>query len=99
MLTEASEVHLEPCQTSITNRSNHTEVFLGKDVLKICSKFTGEQPCQSAISIKLHSNFIQNKHRHGCLSVNFLHMITLFTKNTSERLLLDKCFYENRSGF
>ena len=28
-------------------------VFLVKDVLKICSKFTGEQPCQSAISIKL----------------------------------------------
>ena len=26
---------------------------LGKAVLKICSKFTGEHPCQSAISIKL----------------------------------------------
>ena len=28
-------------------------MFLGKAVLKICSKFTGEHPCQSAISIKL----------------------------------------------
>ena len=38
---------------STRNRSSHPEVFLGKDDLKICRKFTGEQPCQSAISIKL----------------------------------------------
>ena len=25
------------------------ELFLGKDVLKICSKFTGEHPCRGAI--------------------------------------------------
>ena len=30
-------------------------MFLEKDVLKICSKFTGENPCQSVISIKLQS--------------------------------------------
>ena len=35
------------------NRSSHPEVFLGKSILKIWSKFTGEHPCQSAISIKL----------------------------------------------
>ena len=34
-------------------RSSHSEVFLGKAVLKICRKFTGEHPCRSAISIKL----------------------------------------------
>ena len=34
-------------------RSSHSEVFLEKGVLKICSKFTGEDPCRSAISIKL----------------------------------------------
>ena len=28
-------------------------MFLGKGVLKICCKFTGEHPCRSAISIKL----------------------------------------------
>ena len=28
-------------------------VFLGKDVLKTCSKFAGEHPCRSAILIKL----------------------------------------------
>ena len=40
-------------------RSSHPEVFLGKGVLKICSKFTGEHPCRSAISIKLQCNFIE----------------------------------------
>ena len=34
-------------------------MFLRKGVLKICSKFTGEHPCPSAISITLQSNFIE----------------------------------------
>ena len=34
-------------------RSSRPEVFLRKGVLKICSKFTGEHPCRSAISINL----------------------------------------------
>ena len=29
-------------------RNSHSEVFLGKGVLKICSKFTGERPCQKS---------------------------------------------------
>ena len=29
----------------ITLRSSHPQVFLGKGVLKICSKFRGEHPC------------------------------------------------------
>ena len=33
-----------------------------------CSKFTGEHPCRSAISIKLQSNFIEISLRHGCFS-------------------------------
>ena len=33
------------------SRSSYLEVFLGKGVLKICSKFTGEHPCQSVSSI------------------------------------------------
>ena len=37
-------------------RSNRPEVFLGKSVLKICSKFTREHPCRSVISIKLLYN-------------------------------------------
>ena len=44
-------------------RSSSLEVYLGKGVLKICSKFTGEQPCWSVISIKLLSlNFSMGIH-------------------------------------
>ena len=70
-------------------RSSHPEVFLGKDVLEICSKFTGEHPCRSAISIKLLCNFIEIALWHGCSPVNLLHIFgTPFLKNTSGRLLL-----------
>ena len=41
------------------SRSSHSEVFLEKGGLKICSKLTGEHPCRSAISIKLQINFGQ----------------------------------------
>ena len=40
------------------NRSSHQEVFLGKGVLKIYSKFKGEHPYRSAISIKLQCKAI-----------------------------------------
>ena len=32
--------------TALYTRSSHPEVFLGKVVLKICCKFTGEHPCR-----------------------------------------------------
>ena len=35
------------------HRSSHPEVFSRKSVLNICSRFTGEHSCRSAISIKL----------------------------------------------
>ena len=54
--------------------SNPTEVFLGKGALKIYSKFTGEQPCQSVIAIKLQSNFIEITFPHGYSPVNLLHI-------------------------
>ena len=67
-------------------RSCRPEVLLGKDVLKICSKFTGQHPCRSAIS---KSNFIEIAFRHGCSPVNLLHIFrTPFLKNISGRLLL-----------
>ena len=73
------------------NRSSHPEVFLRKDVLKIRSKFTGENTCRNAISIKLLCNFIELALRHGCSPVNFLHIFrTSFPKNTSGRQLLEK---------
>ena len=70
-------------------RSNRPEVFLGKGVLKLCSKFTGEYPCWSAISLNLLCNFIEIVLRYGCSPVNLLHIFRIpFLKNTSERLLL-----------
>ena len=65
-------------------RSSHTEKFLAKGVLKICSKITGEHPCRSVISIL----------RHGCSSVNILHIFrTPFVKNFFLWLLLKKALF------
>ena len=76
-------------QEKVNFRSSHPEVFLGKGVLKICSRFTGEHPCRSALSIKLQSNFIEITLRHGCSLVNLLHIFrTPASKNTSGGLLL-----------
>ena len=70
-------------------RSSRPEVYLRKGVLKIFSKLTGEHPCRSAISIKLHSNFIEIAFRYGCSPVNLLHIFrTPFLKNCSKGLLL-----------
>ena len=75
---------------NVISRSSRPEVFLGKDVLKICSKFTGELWCRSGVSIQLLCNFIEIALWHGCSSVNLLHILrTSFLKKTSERLLLN----------
>ena len=69
-------------------RSSSPGVFLGKCVMKICIKFTGEDPCWSLISIKLLCNFIKIRLRHACSTVNLLHIFrTPFHKNTLEGLL------------
>ena len=67
-------------------RSSHPVVFLGKGVLKICSKLTAEQPCQSLTSIRLLSNFIEITLPHGCSPVNCFP--GCFPKNSSGWLLL-----------
>ena len=70
-------------------RSSPPQVFLGKGVLKICSKFTGEHPCQNVMSIKLLCNFIEIVLRHGCSAVDLLHIFRRpFYKNTYGGLLL-----------
>ena len=72
-----------------SHRSSYPEVFLWKSVLKICSKFTRENPCRNVISIKLLCNFIEIALRHGFSSVNLLHIFrTPFHKSTSGQLLL-----------
>ena len=69
--------------------SSHPQVFLRKGVLKICSKFTGEHPCRSAISIKLESNFIEIALHHGC-SLGVFFARSLDVHNTFGWLLLFK---------
>ena len=56
------------------SRSSHPEVFYEKGVLKICSKFTGEQSRRSVISIKLLFNFMEITLMHVCSPVNLLHI-------------------------
>ena len=64
-------------------------MFLRKGVLEICSKFTGEHPCRSAISIKLLCIFIEITLQHVCYPINLLPIFRKpFLKNTSGRLLL-----------
>ena len=55
-------------------RSSRPEVVLGKGVLKICNKFTGEQLCQIEISTKLLCNFIEITLWHGFSPVNLPHI-------------------------
>ena len=82
-------MHIKNQNLVTSTRSSHQEMFLGKGVLKIGSKFTGELPCRSAISIKLQSNFIENTLRHGCSPVNLPHIFRKhLLKNTFGRLLL-----------
>ena len=79
-----------------TNRSSLPEMFCEKGVLKICNKFTGEHPCQIAISIKLLCNFIEIALWHGCSPVNLPHIFRItFLKNTAGRLLLKEIKVES----
>ena len=51
--------------------------------------FTGEHSCQSVISIKLQSKFIEIAIRHGCSPVNMLHIFRKpFPRNTPGWLVL-----------
>ena len=70
-------------------RRSSPEVFLGKGVLKICSKFTGEHSYRKVNWIKLQSNFIQITLRHRCSPVNLLYNYRApLYKNIYEGLLL-----------
>ena len=74
---------------SLNYRSSNPEVFLGKGILIICSKFTGEHPWRSVISIKLLCSFIEITLQHECSPVNLLHIFrTPFPRNRPGQLLL-----------
>ena len=70
----------------ISNRSSPPKLFLGKGVVKICYKFTGEHPCRSAISMKL-CNFIEITLRHECSPVKRC----IFLEHLFVRTLLEGC--------
>ena len=69
-------------------RSSHPVVFLGRAVLKIYSRLTGEHPCQSVISIKLLCNFIEITLRHSVL----LQVCCIFSEHLFLGTPLDDCF-------
>ena len=70
--------------TFVTVRSSQPDKFLGKGLLKICSKFRGEHPCRSVISINLLAIL-----QHGCSFVNLRDIFKPpIPKNTSDRLHL-----------
>ena len=76
-------------QMSLIYRSSLPEEFLWKSVLKIYSKFTGENPWRSGISIKLLYNFIEITLRNRCSPLNLPHIFrSPIPKNTSGGLLL-----------
>ena len=55
--TRSSEISFEFWLCFSNTQKQSPRGVLGKGVLKICSKFTGEHLCRSAISIKLQSNW------------------------------------------
>ena len=72
--------------------SSASHVFcFEKYVSKIHSKFTGENPCRSAISLKLQRKFIAASLPHGCSPVNLLYIFRApFYINTFDGLFVDK---------
>ena len=59
---------------SSKDRSSPPKVFLGKGVLKIYNKSTGEYQWQSVVLIKLLCNFILIAPCHGWSPINLLHI-------------------------
>ena len=76
-------------------RSSPPELFYGKDILKICSRFTGQHRWRSVISIKLQSNFIEITLRYGFYPVNLLHIFrTSLYKNTCGGLFICQIYFK-----
>ena len=79
-------------------RSSPPLVFLGKGVLKTCSKFTREHSCCITILVKLQRNFFQIALRHRCSPVTLLHIfdkltpINIFYSFPMEKPALDLAF-------
>ena len=75
-------------------RSSLPKVFLWKDVPKTYSKFTGEHPCFSVISVRFLCNFNEITLRYVSSPVNLLHVFRtpfLATLRKSN-IILQLCF-------
>ena len=75
------------------SRSSSPEVFLGKGVLKICSKFTSEHPCRSAILINLLCNLFKSHFGMGGL----LKICCILSKHIFLWTPLEGCFWTRHS--
>ena len=60
------------------SKSIPLEIFSGKSVLKICSKFTEDHPHRSVISVKLLYSSIEITLWHGRCLVNLLNILEYF---------------------
>ena len=83
---------LAPTSTSRSyqSRSSHSAVFLRKGVLKVCSKFTGEHPCQSVISATL----LKSHFGMGVL----LQICCIYSDHLFLRTSLGDCFWISHLG-
>ena len=61
-------------------------MFLGKDVLKICSKFTGEHPCRIMVSKKLRIMFT-NVNGFIRVYVGTKYLVLLVMKNKIQMMI------------
>ena len=75
------------------SRSSSPEVFLGKGVLKICSKFTGEHPCRSVILINLLCNLFKSHFSMGGL----LKICCILSEHIFLWTPLERCFWTRHS--
>ena len=80
----------ENVDTAEQLRSSHPEVFLRQAVLKICSNFSGEYPCRTAISIKLHAVLLKP---HFGMSV-LLSICCIFSEHLLLKTHLDGCVWQ-----
>ena len=89
ILLQLAEIYPWRCLLLTTLQwSSRPEVFIGKAVLKICSKFAGEHPCRSLISIKLLATLLKSNFGTGVL----LQICCIFSEQLFLWTPLDDCF-------
>ena len=88
----------QTCNPIFLIRKQPSRCALSEGCLNICSKFTGEHPCRSFISIKLLSNFIEITLWHGCFPVTLLHIFKTSFQCQSYFKKVDKQIYWNHTS-